>query len=64
MYIATTYTLVFWNSLTIDNESGESGIYKATRIYWFPDNFRDISELYEIEKARDDFHDYLVGVGT
>ena len=47
-YSAGLYEVVKWNSN-----------YVATRIYWFPDNFKSYNELMEIEKARDDYEEYL-----
>ena len=54
IYIALTYEIVSWNRFT------EDGMYKATRIYWFPDYPKSLDELFEIEKARDDFESYIV----
>ena len=54
IYIALTYEIVSWNKFT------EDGVYKATRIYWFPDYPKSLDELFEEEKKRDDFQDYIV----
>lgn len=43
-YTALTYKIVDWNRLTAD------GVYQATRLYWFPDNFRSIDQLWEEEE--------------
>ena len=53
-YIALTYEIVSWNTFT------EDGVYKATRIYWFPDYPISLDELFEEEKKRDDFESYIV----
>lgn len=47
-YSATLYTVVKWNNG-----------YTATRVYWFHDNFKSYEELMEIEKAREDYWDYV-----
>ena len=44
-YTALTYKIVDWNRLTAD------GVYQATRVYWFPDNFRSIDQLWEKEET-------------
>ena len=43
-YSALTYKIVKWNRISPD------GIYKATRVYWFPDNFKSIDELWTYEE--------------
>lgn len=43
-YAALTYKLVDWNRLTAD------GVYEATKLYWFPNNFKSIDELWEYEE--------------
>ncbi len=43
-YAALTYKIVDWNRLTDD------GIYDVTRVYWFPDNFKTIGELWAYEE--------------
>lgn len=43
-YTALTYKIVDWNRLTDD------GVYDATRVYWFPDNFKTIDELWTYEE--------------
>lgn len=45
-YTALTYKIVDWNRL-----GGDNGVYDATRIYFFPDNFKSIDELWELEIA-------------
>lgn len=43
-YCALTYKIVNWNRLT------EDGDYDATKIYWFPDNFKSIDDLWADEE--------------
>ena len=43
-YTALTYKIVDWNRLTTD------GKYEATKLYWFPNNFKSIDALWEQEK--------------
>lgn len=43
-YAALTYKIVDWNRLTAD------GTYQATKVYWFPDNFRSIDQLWAYEE--------------
>ena len=43
-YAALTYKIVDWNRLTDD------GVYDATRVYWLPDNFKTIDELWAYEE--------------
>ena len=43
-YCALTYKIVDWNRLTTD------GVYDATKIYWFPDNFKSTDELWAEEE--------------
>jgi len=43
-YTALTYKIVDWNRLTTD------GVYEATKVYWFPNNFKSIDELWEYEE--------------
>ena len=42
-YSALTYKIVDWNRLHSD------GVYSATKVYWFPDNFKSIDELWADE---------------
>lgn len=46
MYTALTYKIVKWQVL-IDAEN----TYKNTSVFWFPDNFKSYSELWDMEKA-------------
>lgn len=43
-YTALTYKIVDWNRLTTD------GSYEATKLYWFPNNFKSIDELWAYEE--------------
>lgn len=43
-YTALTYKIVDWNRLTAD------GVYEATKLYWFPNNFESIDELWAYEE--------------
>ena len=43
-YAALTYKIVVWHRLTDD------GVYKATKIYWFPGNFKSLDDLWAYEK--------------
>ena len=38
-----TYSIVHWK-----RDNGEAECYEKTCIYFFPDNFKDIDELWEI----------------
>ena len=43
-YTALTYKIVDWNRLTTD------GKYEATKVYWFPNNFKSIDDLWANEE--------------
>jgi hypothetical protein len=43
-YSALTYKIVAWHRLHDD------GIYKATKAYWFPDNFKSVDALWAYEE--------------
>ena len=43
-YSALTYKIVDWNRLTTD------GVYEATKVYWFPNNFKSIDDLWAYEE--------------
>ena len=43
-YTALTYKIVDWNRLTTD------GKYQATKLYWFPNNFKSIDDLWANEE--------------
>ena len=50
---ALTYRIVVWNRLTdeinADGAAGEMNMYHKTSVYWIPDNFKSIDELWKIE---------------
>ena len=51
---AMTYTVVKWRRLLPSHqENGESDVYKKTSVYWFPHNFKDIDDLWELEMESD-----------
>ena len=43
-YSALTYKIIDWNRLTTD------GIYEATKVYWVPNNFKSIDDLWAYEE--------------
>jgi len=43
-YTALTYKIVDWNRLTADD------VYTSTEIYWFPENFQSIDDLWAQEE--------------
>ena len=54
-YSALTYRIVVWNRLNEQiNEEG-SDKYHKTSVFWFPDNFKSIDELWEIERSRNGY---------
>lgn len=44
VYSALAYQIVDWNRVTAD------GIYEVTKIYWFPNNFKSIDDLWACEE--------------
>ncbi len=44
-FTALTYKIVKWNRLISDS------IYSSNKVYFFPDNFKTIDELWDIEKV-------------
>ena len=57
-YTALTYKIVKWNRfVSVYNEEGTAmeriDIYHNTSVYWFPDNFKSIDELWEMEYQAD-----------
>ena len=52
-YRALTYTVVVWNKLIAerndDGSAGETRVYRKTSVFWLPDNFGSIDELWKIE---------------
>lgn len=57
-YTALTYKIVKWNSLSpTHNEDGSIAnidTYSGTSVYWFPNNFKSIDELWELGQLTDD----------
>ena len=55
-YCALTYKIVVWNKLLVEvNEDGSAGefyTYRKTSVFWIPDNFKSIDELWKIERRR------------
>lgn len=45
-YTALTYKIVDWNRLT------EDGIYQATKLYWFPNHFKSVDDLWANEEQK------------
>ena len=48
-YTALTYKIVDWNRLTADTA------YDKTKIYFFPDNFKSVDQLWETEAPHADY---------
>lgn len=51
-YTALTYKIVAWRRLVSDyDENGQlsPSIYENTSVYWFPDNLKNIDELWQME---------------
>lgn len=55
-YTALTYKVVKWNRI-----SG-SDMYRATKVYWLPDNFKSIDRLWSQEEAASLRHQEFTGV--
>lgn len=54
-YSALAYRIVVWNRLNGQiNEEG-SDKYHKTSVFWFPENFKSIDELWEIERSRNGY---------
>jgi len=54
-YAALTYKIVDWNRLSVDS------VYEATKVYWCPDNFKSIDDLWE-EEAQNVVHKFVATV--
>ena len=52
-YTALTYKIVKWNKLvSVYNEDGDMeriDTYTNTSVYWLPDNYKSIDELWQME---------------
>ena len=57
VYCALTYKIVVWNKLIAevneDGSAGEVNTYHRTSVFWFPDNFKSIDDLWKTETGRD-----------
>ena len=57
VYTALTYKIVKWNRMvSVYNDDGvmvRIDIYNDTSVYWFPDNFKSVDELWEVERRTD-----------
>ena len=57
-YCALTYRIVVWNKMMVkENEDGsaqEPYTYHETSVFWIPDNFKSIDELWKIECEKTD----------
>ena len=53
-YGALTYRIVVWNRLVDQAKEGSAEVqkYHKVSVFWFPDNFKSINELWEIETER------------
>ena len=49
-YSALTYKIVDWNRITSSNS-----VYDDTKVYFFPNNFKSLDELWELEKPSIDY---------
>lgn len=50
-YTALTYIVVEWHRL-----SGNGDIYENTSVYWLPNNFKTLDELWEKEQSNANTH--------
>ena len=51
---AMTYSIVKWHRiLPTADASGKADMYIKTSVYWFPHNFKDIDDLWELEMESD-----------
>ena len=63
-YSALTYRIVLWNRLSEQiNEDGYD-TYQKTSVFWFPDNFKSIDELWEIERSRNGYFNISYEFGS
>ena len=57
VYTTLTYKIVKWHRmLSVYGEDGviaRIDIYDDTAVYWFPDNFKQLDELWEVEREKD-----------
>lgn len=52
-YCALTYKIVVWNKFINDVNNRKAYTYHETSVYWIPDNFKSLDELWKIECERD-----------
>lgn len=54
-YSCAAYKIVKWNRLAGSDDQeifGDDMVYHRISVYWFPQNWKRIDELWEIEKKR------------
>lgn len=54
-YNALTYKIVVWNKMVADVDDNGQPIhntYRNTSVYWYPDNQKNLDELWEMEKKK------------
>ena len=51
-YCALPYKIVVWNKMIADVDTGGVYTYHETSVFWIPDNFKNIDELWKIERGR------------
>ena len=49
-YCALTYKIVVWNKFIAGSDEG-AYTYHKTSVFWIPDNFKSIDELWKIERG-------------
>ena len=47
-YCAAAYRIVHWKRLTEQPGTDKAGRYENICVYWFPDNWKPIDELWEL----------------
>ena len=55
IYASLTYKIVKWNRLTsvyVDGNIEKIDTYSKTSVYFFPDNFKSVDELWDIEHPK------------
>ena len=51
IYVSLTYTIVKWNRDVYDQDGVDT--YTNTSVYWIPDCYKSIDELWEMEYNND-----------
>ncbi len=53
-YTAVIYSVVVWNRLIPETypDASDEQVYHKTSVYWFPNNFKSIDELWKIEQGK------------